>query len=101
MENVPLPEWAPEGQGRVRTYFCYWDETGISQRYFSAAKQAGPLATFEGADTWVERPYADGVALLGDAAANSDPSWGKASRLLCAVLVSVGTAGDVPVPAAE
>ena len=50
MENVPLPDdtfhlftnsalgeviaWAPEGQGRVRTYFCYWDETGISKGIF-------------------------------------------------------------------
>jgi len=117
MENVPLPDdtfhlftnsalgeviaWAPEGQGRVRTYFCFWGETrprfqgpsdfarlldnlkwtGTSQRYFSAAKQAGPLATFEGADSWVERPYANGVALLGDAAANSDPSWGQGLSL--------------------
>jgi hypothetical protein len=43
MENVPLPDdtfhlftnsalgeviaWAPEGQGCVRTYFCFWGET--------------------------------------------------------------------------
>jgi 2-polyprenyl-6-methoxyphenol hydroxylase-like FAD-dependent oxidoreductase len=93
--------WAPEGAGCARTYFCYWGETrprlqgpsdfprlldslewtGISRRYFSAAKQAGPLATFEGADSWVEHPYANGVALLGDAAANSDPSWGQGLSL--------------------
>jgi 2-polyprenyl-6-methoxyphenol hydroxylase-like FAD-dependent oxidoreductase len=37
---------------------------------------AGPLACFEAADTWVEHPYGDGVVLIGDAAAASDPSWG-------------------------
>jgi hypothetical protein len=55
--------------------------TGTSQRHYSAAKQAGPLATFEGADSWVERPYANVVALLGDTAANSDPFWGQGLSL--------------------
>ncbi len=93
--------WAPQGNGRVRTYFCYWGETrprfqgfadfprllkslewtGLSLKYFSAAKQAGPLATFEGADSWMEHPYANGVTLLGDAAANSDPAWGQGLSL--------------------
>jgi 2-polyprenyl-6-methoxyphenol hydroxylase-like FAD-dependent oxidoreductase len=117
VEKVPLAEdtfhlftnpalgeviaWAPQGEGRVRTYFCYWGETrprfqgsadfsrlltsfewsGLSRQYFSAAKQAGPLATFEGADSWVEHPYTNGVALLGDAAANSDPAWGQGLSL--------------------
>jgi len=102
--NPPAGEviaWAPEGADRIRAYFCYWGETrprfqgtsdfprlldslewtGISRKYFSAARQAGPLATFEGADSWVEHPYANGVALLGDAAANSDPSWGQGLSL--------------------
>ena len=42
---------------------------------------AGPLATFEGADNWVEHPYREGVALLGDAAASSDPAWGQGLSL--------------------
>lgn len=41
----------------------------------------GPLASFLGADTWVDHPYADGVALIGDAAASSDPSWGQGLSL--------------------
>ena len=36
----------------------------------------GPLASFNAPDTWVNRPYRDGVVLVGDAAAASDPSFG-------------------------
>ena len=42
---------------------------------------AGPLATFNGADTWVEHPYSNGIALIGDAAATSDPTWGQGMSL--------------------
>lgn len=34
------------------------------------------MAAFEGADSWVDYPYREGVALIGDAAASCDPSWG-------------------------
>jgi menaquinone-9 beta-reductase len=37
----------------------------------------GPLASFDGADTWVEHPFKDGLALIGDAGASSDPSFGQ------------------------
>jgi menaquinone-9 beta-reductase len=93
--------WAPQGDARVRAYICYWGEarprfqgsadiarfidslewTGTAGDYFSKATQAGPLATFEGADRWVEHPYQDGVALLGDAAASNDPTWGQGLSL--------------------
>ena len=93
--------FAPQGGGRARVYLCFWKEmktrfqgsadvarlladltwTGVAQEYFREARQAGPLATFEGADTWVEHPYANGVALLGDAAASSDPAWGQGLSL--------------------
>jgi menaquinone-9 beta-reductase len=35
----------------------------------------GPLAEFEGADRWVTSPSRPGLALIGDAAAATDPSW--------------------------
>ena len=93
--------WAPQGDARVRTYICYWGEarprfqgaadvgrfigslawTGTAGEYFSRATQAGPLATFEGADHWVEHPYRNSVALLGDAAASNDPTWGQGLSL--------------------
>lgn len=49
---------------------------GADAAWFAGATAAGPLAAFEGAESWVEYPYRDGVALVGDAAATSDPSWG-------------------------
>jgi 2-polyprenyl-6-methoxyphenol hydroxylase-like FAD-dependent oxidoreductase len=45
--------------------------------YCAAAKGIGPLASFDASDTWVELPYRDGVALVGDAAATTDPTYGQ------------------------
>ena len=44
---------------------------------YENASPAGPLATFDGRTTWVESAYRNGVALVGDAAANTDPTWGQ------------------------
>jgi len=91
----------PQGGGRVRAYVMTRSEEGIRLQgegdfgrfrelavdsglpaeFFEGAKPAGPLATFEGAAAWVEQPYRDGIALLGDAAARSDPSWGQGLSL--------------------
>lgn len=87
----------PQGRGRARTYFCFHcgseprfqgagdiarylescKRSGINASFYEGAKPAGPLATFDGAEVWVEHPYRDGIALAGDAAAASDPSWGQ------------------------
>lgn len=48
---------------------------------FGDAKAAGPLASFECVDVWVEHPYGNGVALVGDAASSNDPSWGQGLSL--------------------
>lgn len=45
------------------------------------ARAAGPLASFECVDVWVEHPYREGVALVGDSAASNDPSWGQGLSL--------------------
>ena len=91
----------PQGQGRVRAYFvCSTNarfrlqgpadiprfveesvKTGAPAEFFAGARASGPLATFSGADTWVEHPYKDGVVLVGDAAASSDPTWGQGLSL--------------------
>jgi 2-polyprenyl-6-methoxyphenol hydroxylase-like FAD-dependent oxidoreductase len=57
--------------------------SGIPAEYFEGAQPAGPLATFDAAASWVEHPYKDGVALVGDAAASTDPSWGQGLSLTC------------------
>ena len=91
----------PQGGGRVRAYTvmqsaegnrfqCKKDvgrfiedavRSGMPAELFKNAKANGPLATFDGADTWVDHPYKDGVALIGDAAACSDPAWGQGLAL--------------------
>jgi 2-polyprenyl-6-methoxyphenol hydroxylase-like FAD-dependent oxidoreductase len=97
-QGVPL---LPQGNGRVRAYLVQTKATGTRLQgaaalprfiaesvrsgapaeWYAGAKAAGPLATFEGADTWVEHPYTAGVVLIGDAAAASDPTWGQGLSL--------------------
>ena len=87
----------PLGQQRARTYFfCRRSEgqrplsgdtqvpaflaacrnTGAPAAWFDQVTVAGPLGQFNAADHWVEHPAQQGVVLLGDAAAASDPSYG-------------------------
>jgi 2-polyprenyl-6-methoxyphenol hydroxylase-like FAD-dependent oxidoreductase len=56
-------------------------DSGLAAGLLDGARQAGPLATFEGGDSWVDLAYKDGVALIGDAAATSDPTWGQGLSL--------------------
>jgi 2-polyprenyl-6-methoxyphenol hydroxylase-like FAD-dependent oxidoreductase len=87
----------PQGGGRARCYFgARTDaeprlqgerdvprfielsiEAGLPAEYFANAVPQGPLATFPGADSWVDHPYHDGVALVGDAASHGDQTWGQ------------------------
>jgi 2-polyprenyl-6-methoxyphenol hydroxylase-like FAD-dependent oxidoreductase len=92
----------PQGGGRARAYFGFHKDTGMQRlqgeagfsrfrqaseqigippEFYAGAQPAGPLATFDGADSWVRHPYANGVALIGDAAATSDPTWGQGMSL--------------------
>lgn len=50
--------------------------TGAPPEWFDHAAVIGPLAQFNGADHWVPHPVREGVVLVGDAAAASDPSFG-------------------------
>jgi 2-polyprenyl-6-methoxyphenol hydroxylase-like FAD-dependent oxidoreductase len=97
-QGVPL---FPQGNGRVRAYLVHTKATsirlqgeadfprfvaesircGAPAEWYAGVKVAGPLATFDGADTWADHPYKEGVALIGDAAAASDPSWGQGLSL--------------------
>lgn len=88
---------APLGRRRARTYYVYpgaagrlglsgkdkvpefvqlCKRAGVPESWFTGAESIGPLAEFQGADSWVESPAKNGIALIGDAAASSDPSWG-------------------------
>ncbi len=98
--NPPRGEGAiviPLGKGRFRCYIGFYRQKGkhrLSGRdnlgqfieqsisagappeWFIGAKEIGPLASFDGAETWVDHPYRAGVVLVGDAATSSDPIFG-------------------------
>jgi 2-polyprenyl-6-methoxyphenol hydroxylase-like FAD-dependent oxidoreductase len=91
----------PLGQGRTRAYAWHpreWDrrfqgagdlprfveqsvQAGVPAQWYSTLEPIGPLATFDGTDNWVDHPYRDGIALIGDAAAATDPSYGQGQSL--------------------
>ena len=50
---------------------------GAPSRWFENVELGGPFATFDGAARWVERPYRNGIVLIGDAAGATDPTWGE------------------------
>ena len=102
--NSQLGLWvlfSPQGRERVRNYVCYSASAGyrltgaqdvprfiqdavragVPEDNYAEAEVAGPLATFNGAATWVHHPYRNGVALLGEAAAAPDPTWGQGLSL--------------------
>lgn len=51
--------------------------TGLDSAFFAGARAVGPLASFDMTESWVEHSYRDGVALVGDAAGSTDPTWGQ------------------------
>jgi len=102
--NTDLGLWVlifPQGNGRARGYVCYGESTGVrltgnggiprfieesikagmTEGIYTNAKPAGPLATFDGAASWVDHPYREGVALIGAAAGAPDPTWGQGLSL--------------------
>jgi 2-polyprenyl-6-methoxyphenol hydroxylase-like FAD-dependent oxidoreductase len=99
--NPDLGTWTgliPQAGGQFRAYLTYPKTMGFRLQgesmfdrfiqeaaktyppmgdFCAAAKSVGPLASFDASDTWVEEPYRDGVALIGDAAATTDPTYGQ------------------------
>lgn len=77
------PEGCPrlQGEASIARFRQEFDKTSGGTIPLGEAQPAGPLASFECADAWVEHPYRSGVALLGDAASSNDPSWGQGLSL--------------------
>jgi 2-polyprenyl-6-methoxyphenol hydroxylase-like FAD-dependent oxidoreductase len=117
--NPEIGTWTgliPQADDRFRAYFVYPKTMGYRLQgesmlnqffresargyapladYYAEAKSAGPLASFDASDDWIEHPYRDGVALVGDAAATTDPTYGqglsfalRAARVLRDELIS-------------
>ncbi|MBN4064921.1 FAD-dependent monooxygenase [Dehalococcoides mccartyi] len=91
----------PQGEGRVRAYISFPVEEGRAYSgsqdykrfkadsielsgwddYYGPAIPTGPLATFKATENWIDHPYDNGVVLVGDAAATSDPTFGQGLSL--------------------
>jgi len=90
-------QFLPLGSGLYRCYFVSGDrarhrpiggraglarlgdyarDSAVPAAWLDAMRVEGPLASFEAASWWVDNPYRDGVALIGDAAAAPDPCFG-------------------------
>jgi 2-polyprenyl-6-methoxyphenol hydroxylase-like FAD-dependent oxidoreductase len=69
------------GDGDFEVFLQECTRSGLAAGLLDGARQAGPLATFAGGDSWVDHTYKDGVVLIGDAAATSDPTWGQGLSL--------------------
>jgi 2-polyprenyl-6-methoxyphenol hydroxylase-like FAD-dependent oxidoreductase len=87
----------PQGEGRVRAYLVYSPQNvarlqgqddvqrfiegcvgaGMPRENYAGARAVAPLASFDMTEHWVDHPYRDGVALIGDAAGATDPTWGQ------------------------
>ena len=70
-----------QGEKDVERFVDTIVQIGAPEAWIRGAKANGPLATFDATDEWVPHPYRDGVALIGDAAATSDPTWGQGMAL--------------------
>ena len=64
------------GKNKLPEFFEISRATGASAAWFDGVEVIGPLAEFEGADQCVPAPAKRGLALVGDAAAATEPSWG-------------------------
>ncbi|PQO39143.1 FAD-dependent monooxygenase [Blastopirellula marina] len=87
----------PQGGQRVRVYFSYLNTarprlqgpkdvnevveqciiSGAEPQWFEGSEAVAPLASFPSDDIWIPHPYKNGIALIGDAAANNDPMFGQ------------------------
>jgi menaquinone-9 beta-reductase len=81
LASLPTSGAHLSGEKDVQRFVEQSISAGATPAHFCRAKPVGPLATFSGADIWVDHPYRDGVALIGDAAASSDPTWGQGLSL--------------------
>ncbi|MCB0062157.1 MAG: FAD-dependent monooxygenase [Caldilineaceae bacterium] len=69
------------GKSAISTFIELFQKAGAPAAYFAGAKPIGPLACYRGTHAWVAHPYKHGVALIGDAAATTDPTHGQGISL--------------------
>ena len=69
---------ALQGDGKLKTFLAESARAvPITAAAYANVECIGPLASFDVSESWAPHPYRDGVALIGDAAGTSDPSFGQ------------------------
>jgi 2-polyprenyl-6-methoxyphenol hydroxylase-like FAD-dependent oxidoreductase len=112
----------PQSESRMRLYLCYAldqrrrfagpDRVRNFQNAFrlssvpqgemlAAARPVGPCQGYPNADTWIDRPMASGVVLVGDAAGHNDPVIGQGLAIALRDVRLVGEALAEPGPWTE
>ena len=67
-----------QGENKLKTFVAESARAvPLMAEAYASVESIGPLASFDVSESWVTHPYRDGVALLGDAAATSDPTFGQ------------------------
>jgi menaquinone-9 beta-reductase len=68
-----------QGDRALAPFHEHFRETTVFPNFYDGAiRRIHPLASFSYSEDWVEHPYQDGVALVGDAAATSIRSSDRA-----------------------
>ena len=71
-----------QGEQTLPRFLEYSRRTTVFPNFYDGSLRCmGPLASFTCDEDWVEHPYSNGVALIGDAAATSDPAYGQGMSL--------------------
>ncbi|HEX4210420.1 MAG TPA: FAD-dependent monooxygenase, partial [Candidatus Binataceae bacterium] len=70
-----------QGEGDAGRFVEECIRSGAAAENFAGASACGPLASFDMTENWVDHPYRDGIALIGDAAGVTDPTWGQGLAL--------------------
>src|SRR6202030_1203606 len=71
-----------QGEQAVPRFIDYSRRTTVFPNFYNGpVRSIGPLASFSCDEDWVEHPYSNGVALIGDAAATTDPVHGQGMSL--------------------
>jgi 2-polyprenyl-6-methoxyphenol hydroxylase-like FAD-dependent oxidoreductase len=71
-----------QGEQALPRFLDYSRRTTVFPNFYDGTVRCiGPLASFACDEDWVVHPYSKGVALIGDAAATSDPAYGQGMSL--------------------
>ena len=66
------------GSDKLQNFLAESKKTApVIHELYADVQSVGPLASFEAGESWVDHPYDNGVALIGDAAGTSDPTFGQ------------------------